>query len=719
MTEMLNLFNPILTFIAMVLTFIASFTGLDLYTLSRTAERDKRFLFWGGTFSLGVGIWIMNFMGMIAININGAATYHIPFTMLSFVLGITFTGMAFHWVIDREQKWQYLLTASFFMTIAVLSIHITGMYAINMKIRYSFTLFSISTLIIFGSFVLSLWFLFYSKSLSRFKEIWIKPISALVITGAIIEGYFLLVQASPTFTNFDTGHKESTVETFLLYLVFFVSILILSGVIGSRTVVSKRLADSNTSFRDIKAALDESSIVTISDANGIITYVNDKFVEMSKYEKEEIIGKSHHVLNSGYHSKEFFENLWSIISSGKIWRGEIRNRRKDGEFYWVETTIVPFIKHGGTPYQYISIRSDITTLKSTEEHLKETLKEVSDIKFALDQSSIVAFTNESGIITSVNDKFCEISKYSREELIGQNHSMINSGVHSKDFFKNLWSTIGKGEVWKGEICNRAKDDSTYWVDTTIIPFLNESGKPYQYLAIRNDITEKKKTEEFLHRQDKLATVGQLAAGVAHEIRNPLTSIRGYTEFLQMDETRKERLEYYDIILDEIDRVNNIVEDFMMLAKPNAFVLEEKNVLQIIKDVLSLFEFEAKKKNIYITFEYSTDIILINCDENRLKQVFINFVKNAIEAMPNGGNLTIQAKEVESQVHIYVTDTGIGIPVEKLKRIGEPFYTTKKNGNGLGLMVTFHIIESHSGKISVESELNKGTTFHIEFPRKVG
>jgi len=718
MIEMLKLFNPILTFVAMVLTFIASYTGLDLYTLSRTAERDKRFLFLGGTFSLGVGIWIMNFIGMIAINLNGASSYNIPLTILSFLLGIIFTGMAFYWVINRELKLKYLLTASFFMTVAVLSIHITGMYAIKMDIHYSFLLFLFATIIIFGSFALSLWFLFYPKNLSRFNDVWIKPISAIVITAAIIEGYFLLLQASPSITPFKIGSGDSAVETFLLYLVFFVSLLILSGVIGSRTVVSKRLAASNTDLNDIKAALDESSIVTISDKNGIITYVNDKFVEVSKYEKEDIIGKSHHVLNSGYHSKEFFEKLWMTISSGKIWRGEIRNKRKDGKFYWVETTIVPFLSGDGKAYQYVSIRSDITALKTTEEHLKEKIKEVSDIKFALDQSSIVAFTNEKGVITNVNEKFCEISMYSRQELIGQNHSMLNSGVHSNDFFKQLWNTIGQGNVWKGEICNRAKDGSLYWVDTTIVPFLNEAGKPYQYLAIRNDITERKKTEEMLHRQDKLATVGQLAAGVAHEIRNPLTSMRGYTEFLQMDETNKERLEYFDIILDEIDRVNNIVEDFMMLAKPNAFRLEEKNILDIIKNVVSLFELEAKKKNIRIKLEYYSDLVLVDCDENRLKQVFINFVKNGIEAMPSGGEMTILVKLSENRVHINIIDTGVGIPEEKLKNIGEPFYTTKKNGNGLGLMVTFHIIESHGGNVTVKSELNKGTTFLIELPRKV-
>ena len=590
MIEMLKLFNPILTFIAMVLTFIASYTGLDLYTLSKTANRDKRFLFLGGTFSLGVGIWIMNFIGMIAINLNGASSYNIPLTILSFILGVFFTGIAFYWVINRELKLKYLLTASFFMTVAVLSIHITGMYAIKMSIQYSFILFVFSTLIIFGSFALSIWFLFYTKILLRFSDVWIKPISALVITGAIIEGYFLLLQASPSITPFKLGSGDSAVETFFLYLVFFVSILILSGVIGSRTVVSRRLAASDTNLKDIK--------------------------------------------------------------------------------------------------------------------------------FALDQSSIVAFTNEKGIITNVNEKFCEISKYSKQELIGQNHSMLNSGVHSKEFFKQLWQTIARGDVWKGEICNRAKDGHLYWVDTTIVPFLNESGKPYQYLAIRNDITERKKTEGILHRQDKLATVGQLAAGVAHEIRNPLTSMRGYTEFLQMDETNKERLEYFGIILDEIDRVNNIVEDFMMLAKPNAFRLEEKNILLIIKNVISLFELEANKKNIQIKLEYSSDLLVVDCDENRLKQVFINFVKNGIEAMPQGGELTIQVKLAENQrIHIYINDTGVGIPEEKLKNIGEPFYTTKKNGNGLGLMVTFHIIESHGGKVTVKSELNRGTSFLIDLPRK--
>lgn len=717
MTEIIISYNPILIFVAIILTIMASYTALDLFTLIKSSDRNKRFLFLGGTFSLGIGIWIMNFIGMIAININASVQYNIPITVLSVVFGISFTGMAFNSVIDRKPIGSYLITGSFFLTMAVLSIHVTGMYAMGMNIQFNPVVFLISTLMIFGSFLFSLWMLFYSKNLAYSNHVWIKPVSALIITGAIVEGYFLLIRASSFYTNGEVNKEDSAPETFLIYLVLFVTILILSGLIASSTLISKRLEVSDTHLKDIQAALDESSIVAITDPKGIITYVNDKFVEISKYEEEELLGKNHNILNSGYHPPEFFRNLWKTIGSGSIWRGEIQNKAKDGSYYWVETTIVPFLNKKNKPYQYVSIRTDISALKSAEASLKDSFKQVSDIKFALDQSSIVAFTDERGVITNVNEKFCEISKYRREEVIGKNHSILNSGLHSKEFFKNLWKTIGQGEVWKGEIRNKAKDGTYYWVDTTIVPFLNEDGKPYQYLAIRNDITERKKTEEILHRQDKLAAVGQLAAGVAHEIRNPLTSMKGYTEFLQLDETNEERLEFLNIILDEIERVNSIVEDFMVLAKPKAVELEEKNIIPVIQNVLSLVEFEARKRSVRVHFEYEKDIIQIECDENRLKQVFLNFVKNGIEAMPDGGDITVRASVKVDQVQIAIQDTGVGIPQEKLKNIGEPFYTTKKNGNGLGLMVSFKIIESHNGKVYIESELNKGTTFNIILPAK--
>ncbi|MBT2699216.1 PAS domain S-box protein [Bacillus sp. ISL-40] len=716
MNAIIGTFQPYFIIIAIGLTIMASYTALDMFTLIKSSEKNKRLLFLGGTLSMGIGIWIMNFIGLISADTNRFASYHIPLTILSMAIGFAFTGMAFLSFYGKQIKYYHLIVGSVFLTFAVIAIQVIGLYAMNVNSKYNVLLLVFSGLLICGSFLFSLWILFSSKSYTQSNQVWLKPISAIIMSLAIIEGHFLLRRASFPTTKVLGG--SSADSPFIIYLVLFVSVLIIGGLILSSTLISKQLMTTDTNLKDIKAALDASTIVAITNPVGTIIFVNDKFEEISKYKKDEIIGQNHRILNSGYHSKEFFKDLWRTIQAGQIWRGEIRNKAKDGTFYWVDTTIVPFLNKKGKPVQYIAIRSDISDRKKAEEHLKETIKENIDIKFALDQSSIVAFTDAKGMITSVNDKFCEISKYNREEILGKDHNILNSGYHSKDFFKNLWKTIGSGNVWKGEIRNKAKDGTYYWVDTTIVPFINGQGKPYQYLAIRNDITERKKTEEVLHRQDKLAAVGQLAAGVAHEIRNPLTSMKGYAEFLQLDEKDPERMEFLSIILDEIERVNTIVEDFMVLAKPKAVELEEKNVVPVIKNVVSLLEFEARKKNVRLTFDCHHENIQIECDENRLKQVFLNFIKNGIEAMPNGGELHVKTIIHDNNVQISIQDTGVGISKEKLKKLGEPFYTTKKNGNGLGLMVSFKIIESHNGKVFVESEPNKGTTFNILLPAKI-
>jgi PAS domain S-box-containing protein len=717
MNEMIGTVHPIMIMIAIGLTLIASYTALDMFTFIQTTEKNKRLLFFAGSFSMSIGIWVMNFIGLIAFNIRDFSYFQLLLIFLSILISMALTSISFVFVMSKIKNRYQIMIGSILLCLAVVSVHIIGIYSIKLTITYQVGVLAFTCLFIFILFFFSLWLLFYFKGFSNGNQAWLKPVSAILITVAISGGHFLLIKALLFGPN-EIVTSSNTLNIFIFYLIIFVFIIIFGNLVSSSVLKSKKIAMSDTNLKDIKSALDESSIVAITDQYGTILYVNNKFEEISKYKSEEILGQNHRIINSGYHPKEFFKTMWQTIAMGQVWKGEICNRAKDGSIYWVDTTVVPFLNEKGKPYQYIAIRTDITNRKKAEENLKATLKENIDIKFALDHSSIVTFTDANGLILNVNDKFCEISKYSREDIIGKNHRTLNSGLHSEAVFKGLWETIQAGKIWKGELRNRAKDGSFYWVDTTIVPFLNDAGEPYQYLSIRNDITERKQTQDFLQRQEKLAAVGQLAAGVAHEIRNPLTSMKGYTEFLQLDEKDPERLEFLTIILDEIDRVNTIVDDFMVLAKPRAVELEEKNVIPVLKHVISLLEFEAKKKNVHIHFDYIEEIIQIECDEGRLKQVFLNFIKNGIEAMPNGGDISIGTFIQDENVQISIKDTGIGISKEKLSKLGEPFYTTKKNGNGLGLMVSFKIIESHNGKVFVESEPNKGTTFNILLPTKI-
>lgn len=256
------------------------------------------------------------------------------------------------------------------------------------------------------------------------------------------------------------------------------------------------LTEINTSS-SVPLLLEENFCVSIIDRNGTIIYVNQKFCDLSKYSPEELIGQSYGLLNPNYVAETSLFEIEHKLLKDKIWHRKINGFAKDGTPYWIQATIIPVFDDGGAIIQFISFDIDITKKVLTDEKYQETLLSLQNIENALDQSSVVVITNPQGIITYVNDKFCELSKYTPEELIGQTHRIVNSRFHPKSFFKEMWKTIGNGRIWKGDIKNRAKDGTEYWVNTTIVPFLNKNGKPYQYIAIRTDITAKKEAEQAL------------------------------------------------------------------------------------------------------------------------------------------------------------------------------------------------------------------------------
>lgn len=351
-------------------------------------------------------------------------------------------------------------------------------------------------------------------------------------------------------------------------------------------------------------------------------------------------------------------------------------------------------------------------LKEALRNMETALKELAEINTALDEALIVAITDKRGIIIFANEKFCKISKYSRSELLGQNHRIINSGYHSKEFFKDMWKTIANGKVWRGEIRNRAKDGSFYWMDTTIVPCLNDRGKPYQYVSFRIDITDRKRAEEHLRRSDKVAAAGELASGIAHEIRNPLAAIKW--SLLQLNTGEHE--EQFKMILSEIDRIDSIVDEFLLLSKPRSTEFARGNIRHLLEMVVTLMNVQARRSRIDIHLEFLDEVPEIICEENQLKQVFINLIKNAMEAMPDGGNIRVQVSQTTDKfVRIRIADEGCGIPEEILSRLGEAFFTTKDTGTGLGIMMSHKIIQDHQGLMHITSEVDKGTIIDVLLP----
>ena len=366
--------------------------------------------------------------------------------------------------------------------------------------------------------------------------------------------------------------------------------------------------------------------------------------------------------------------------------------------------------------------------------LQRSLKELADIKFALDQSTIVAITDQRGIINYVNDEFCRISKYSRDELLGQDHRIINSGYHSKEFIRELWTTIAGGRVWKGELRNRAKDTSIYWVDTTIVPFLNSEGKPYQYVAIRHDITQRKLAEEQvlqqaseLQRAAQLSFVGELAAGLAHEIKNPLAGIQGAVDILirRRDKNDPER-EALEGMRDEVERIDSTVRALLERARPRLVSMKATSLTDIVERAVNLARTQSASSRstiqpIKIEFDRTEDPIIMPFDPPQIEDAVLNLIINAIEAVSDDGEVRIRVARTEcdseGEAIVEVSDNGRGISEPDLARIFKPFFTTRSEGTGLGLPAVRRIARAHGGSVTVKSSPGKGSTFTLHLPLK--
>ncbi|PYI56600.1 PAS domain S-box protein [Paenibacillus flagellatus] len=453
--------------------------------------------------------------------------------------------------------------------------------------------------------------------------------------------------------------------------------------------------------------------IWVIDAEGIVLDTNEAFATLFQWKTQEIVGKPLPIVPP--YLKPYIDSLHEKAMGGTSVSGlETVRLRKDGSTVEVSMTLSPLRDSAGAVVGLTGICRDISERKRAENELKAAIERMQS--FISHNVDPIMIFDAGGKLVQVNESFERLFGWSSGEIAGlgpRDFAFVPDDREAES--DQTAELLRTGKPISGfETYRMCKDGSSVSVSVTAFPLRDGEGRISGCCVTLRDTTERKQAEELLINSEKQSIAGQLAAGIAHEIRNPITAIKGFIQLMNSGFPGKR--EYFDIIASEIGRIELILNELLVLAKPQTVKYERRDVGKLLTQVIALLESQAIMKDVQLAADFECGDVFVWCDENQLKQVCINFIQNAIEAMPDGGEVVVRlARAGEGRIAVAVVDRGCGIPAHLLSKLGQPFYTTKEKGTGLGFMVSKRIIESHAGDLTVESREGAGTTVRFTLP----
>ncbi|MCA1064102.1 PAS domain S-box protein [Rossellomorea sp. AcN35-11] len=468
--------------------------------------------------------------------------------------------------------------------------------------------------------------------------------------------------------------------------------------------IQRKLMESEQKYKSIvKYSPDNIYMV---DTKGIIQEVNPAVKNQWNHISPQMIG-SHFTKFIAESGRQDAIDHFNIALEGEASRFITTFENGKGGKSYVTVTNIP-IRIKKRVIGIYGFGQDITEKVNIEEELKEA-KELLEAYFEHAGDGI-ALLDPEGKVLKVNQQFETMFGWNKEEITGREITFLHQEEQIVQFKQNLTTVMAGKRIKDYETVRYRKDGNPIEIAFNMNPILNDSGNLIGISAIIRDLSEKKRNEDLLKKSEQLAMIGQLAAGVAHEIRNPLTTLKGFLQL--MKENAKDDF-YLGVIQGELDRIEIITNEFLALAKPRAVQFSLTSLTSLLTSSVEFIKMECLKQGVDVRF--SVEEAEVDCDSHQMKQVILNVMKNALEAMPSGGLLSVQLEKDEDFAKISIGDNGNGIPPERMKHLGEPFYSTKEKGTGLGLMICQKIIKEHQGSLSIQSNVSEGTTVTILLP----